>query len=122
MSPGLNSIIIYTLQKCTITLKTYTTLELNGNNKQEIPFITDIKSIKKDEYNITSKIYIVTVVMRLELIFASSLVSLFYGEGDLKETIKIGTLAGWDSDNPTSTWGGLIGFIIGRKWLKKNLI
>ncbi len=46
--------------------------------------------------------------------FAASLVSLFYGEGDLKETIKIGTLAGWDSDNPTATWGGLIGFMIGK--------
>ena len=46
MSRGLSLIIIYTLQKCTITLKTYTTLELNGN-KQEIPYITDIKSIKK---------------------------------------------------------------------------
>ena len=46
--------------------------------------------------------------------FAASLVSLFYGEGDLKETIKIGSLAGWDSDNPTATWGGLLGFMIGR--------
>ena len=40
--------------------------------------------------------------------------SLFYGEGDLKETIKIGTLAGWDSDNPTATWGGLLGFMLGK--------
>jgi hypothetical protein len=47
--------------------------------------------------------------------FASSLVSLFYGEGDLKETIKIGSLAGWDSDNPTATWGGLIGFMLGKE-------
>ena len=46
--------------------------------------------------------------------------SLFYGEGDLKETIKIGTLSGWDSDNPTSTWGGLIGFIIGREMIEKE--
>jgi len=45
--------------------------------------------------------------------FAASLVSLFYGEGDLKRTIQIGSLAGWDSDNPTATWGGLIGFLIG---------
>jgi hypothetical protein len=47
--------------------------------------------------------------------FAASLVSLFYGEGDLKETIKIGSLCGWDSDNPTATWGGLIGFLMGRE-------
>lgn len=31
------------------------------------------------------------------------MISLFYGEGDIKETIKIGALAGWDSDNPTAT-------------------
>ena len=47
--------------------------------------------------------------------FAASLVSLFYGEGDLKQTIKIGTLAGWDSDNPTATWGGLLGFMLGKR-------
>ena len=46
--------------------------------------------------------------------FASSLISYFYGKGDLKETIKIATLSGWDSDNPASTWGGLLGFIHGR--------
>ena len=47
------------------------------------------------------------------------MVSLFYGEGNLKETIKIGSLAGWDSDNPTATWGGLIGFMIGKKGIEK---
>lgn len=46
--------------------------------------------------------------------FGASMISLLYGEGDLKETIKIGTLAGWDSDNPTATWGGLLGFMIGK--------
>ncbi|MCA6078920.1 ADP-ribosylglycohydrolase family protein [Fulvivirga sedimenti] len=50
--------------------------------------------------------------------FGASLISLFYGEGDIKETIKIGTLAGWDSDNPTATWGGLLGFIYGKKGLE----
>ncbi|MBK1879268.1 ADP-ribosylglycohydrolase family protein [Pelagicoccus mobilis] len=45
--------------------------------------------------------------------FGASLVSLFYGEGDLKRTIQIGSLAGWDSDNPTATWAGLIGFMLG---------
>ena len=47
--------------------------------------------------------------------FGASMVSLFYGKGDLKETIKIGTLAGWDSDNPTATWGGLLGFMLGKE-------
>lgn len=51
--------------------------------------------------------------------FGASLVSLFYGEGDLKETIKIGALAGWDSDNPTATWGGLLGFMLGKEGVEQ---
>lgn len=46
--------------------------------------------------------------------FGASIVSLLYGEGDIKKTIQIGTLAGWDSDNPTATWGGLLGFLLGK--------
>lgn len=51
--------------------------------------------------------------------FAASLISLFYGEGDIKETIKIAVLAGWDADNPAATWGGLLGFTLGRDHLEK---
>jgi hypothetical protein len=51
--------------------------------------------------------------------FASSMISLFYGEGNIVETIKIGTLAGWDSDNPTATWGGLLGFMYGKEGIEK---
>ena len=51
--------------------------------------------------------------------FGASIVSLLYGEGDLKETIKIGALAGWDSDNPTATWGGLLGFMEGKNKVEK---
>ncbi len=51
--------------------------------------------------------------------FGASMVSLFYGEGDLKRTIQIGSLAGWDSDNPTATWAGLIGFMLGRSGVEK---
>jgi hypothetical protein len=46
--------------------------------------------------------------------FGAGIVSWLYGEGDIKETIKIGALAGWDSDNPTATWGGLLGFMLGK--------
>lgn len=46
--------------------------------------------------------------------FAASIVSLYYGEGDFLKTIKIGALMGWDSDNPTATWGGLLGFMLGK--------
>lgn len=51
--------------------------------------------------------------------FASSIVSLLYGEGDLKSTIQIGALAGWDADNPTATWGGLLGFLYGKDGIEK---
>lgn len=51
--------------------------------------------------------------------FGASIISLLYGEGDIKETIKIGALAGWDSDNPTATWGGLLGFMIGKDGIEK---
>ena len=51
--------------------------------------------------------------------FAASLVSLFYGEGDLPRTIRIGTLTGWDSDNPTATWGGLLGFLLGKEGVEQ---
>ena len=51
--------------------------------------------------------------------FGASIVSLFYGQGDFKETIKIATLCGWDSDNPASTWGGLLGFMYGKKQIQK---
>ena len=51
--------------------------------------------------------------------FGASIISLLYGEGDLKKTIQIGALAGWDSDNPTATWGGLLGFMKGKKEVEK---
>jgi len=51
--------------------------------------------------------------------FAASLVSLFYGEGDIVETVRIGSLAGWDSDNPTATWGGLYGFMLGKSGVEQ---
>ncbi|MGL1935381.1 MAG: ADP-ribosylglycohydrolase family protein [Fibrobacterales bacterium] len=47
--------------------------------------------------------------------FGASIVSLLYGEGDIVETIKIGALSGWDSDNPTATWGGMLGFMLGKE-------
>jgi len=52
--------------------------------------------------------------------FGASIVSLLYGEGDLKQTIQIGALAGWDSDNPTATWGGLLGFMLGKEAVEKT--
>ncbi len=50
--------------------------------------------------------------------FASSIVSLLYGEGNFKETVKIAVLAGWDSDNPAATWGGMLGFMYGRQGIE----
>jgi len=51
--------------------------------------------------------------------FGASLVSLLYGEGDYKRTVRIGALCGWDSDNPTATWGGLLGFMLGREGIEE---
>ena len=74
---------------------------------------------QKDGYDITSKNLYCNGCFAAGINFAASLVSLFYGEGDLKETIKIGALAGWDSDNPTATWGGLLGFMIGKEGIEE---
>jgi hypothetical protein len=73
-----------------------------------------------DGYDISSRNMYCNGCFAAGINFASSLVSLFYGEGDLKETIKIGALAGWDSDNPTATWGGLIGFMLGKEDVEKT--
>ena len=67
-----------------------------------------------DGYNLTSKELYCNACFAAGINYAASIVSLLYGEGDIIETIKIGALSGWDSDNPTSTWGGLIGFMIGK--------
>ena len=75
---------------------------------------------EEDGYDITSKNLYCNGCFAAGINFAASLVSLFYGEGDLKKTIKIGTLAGWDSDNPTATWGGLIGFMIGKEGIEET--
>ena len=69
----------------------------------------------KDGYNITSQNKYCNGCFAAGINYAASLVSLFYGEGDFKETIKIGALCGWDSDNPTATWGGLLGFMYGKE-------
>lgn len=73
-----------------------------------------------DGYQITSKNMYCNGCFAAGINFAASLVSLFYGEGDLKRTIKIGVLAGWDSDNPTATWGSLIGFMIGKDGIEET--
>ncbi len=73
-----------------------------------------------DGYNITSQNRYCNGCFAAGINFASSMISLFYGEGDFKETIKIGVLAGWDSDNPTATWGGLLGFMLGKDGIEKT--
>ena len=60
---------------------------------------------QKDGYDLTSRKMKCNACAAAGINFAASIISLFAGEGDLKETIKIGSLAGWDSDNPTATWG-----------------
>ena len=71
-----------------------------------------------DGYNMTSRNLYCNACFAAGINFASSIISLLYGEGDLVETIKIGALAGWDADNPTATWGGLLGFMYGKKGIE----
>ena len=68
-----------------------------------------------DGYTITSQELYCNGCFAAGINFAAGMVSWFYGEGGFKETIKIGSLMGWDSDNPTATWGGLLGFMYGKE-------
>jgi hypothetical protein len=72
-----------------------------------------------DGYDITSKNLYCNGCFASGINFAASLVSLFYGEGDFKETVKIAVLAGWDADNPAATWGGLLGFMHGKDGIEQ---
>lgn len=74
---------------------------------------------QEDGYDITSKNLYCNGCFASGINFAASIVSLLYGEGDIRETIKIGALAGWDSDNPTATWGGLLGFMLGKEGIEQ---
>jgi len=71
-----------------------------------------------DGYDITSRDMICNGCFASGINFAASIVSLLYGEGDYKQTVKIAVLAGWDSDNPAATWGGLLGFLLGKDALE----
>ncbi len=75
---------------------------------------------QQDGYDMTSRNLYCNGCYAAGINFAASLVSWFYGEGDFKQTIKIGSLAGWDSDNPTATWGGLLGFMLGKEGIEKT--
>jgi hypothetical protein len=74
---------------------------------------------QKDGYDITARESYCNGCFAAGINFAASIVSLLYGEGDIAETIKIGALAGWDSDNPTATWGGLLGFMLGKEGVER---
>jgi len=75
---------------------------------------------QEDGYTITSKNIFCNGCFVGGINYAASIVSLLYGEGDLKQTIKIGVLSGWDSDNPTATWGGLLGFMYGKEGVENT--
>ncbi len=52
--------------------------------------------------------------------FATGILALLYGEGDLRQTIRIGALSGWDSDNGTATMGGLLGVMLGTDGIRRQ--
>ena len=74
---------------------------------------------QRDGYDMTSRNLDCNGCFAAGINFAASIVSLLYGEGDFKETVKIAVLAGWDSDNPAATWGGLLGFMEGKAGIEK---
>jgi len=74
---------------------------------------------QSDGYDLSSRNLFCNGCFASGINFASSIVSLLYGEGDYKETVKIAVLAGWDSDNPAATWGGLLGFMNGKEGIER---
>jgi hypothetical protein len=74
---------------------------------------------QQDGYDMTARELPCNGCFAAGINFAASIVGLLYGEGDIVETIKIGALAGWDSDNPTATWGGLLGFMLGKEGVER---
>ena len=74
---------------------------------------------QQDGYDMTSREIFCNACFASGINFAASIVSLLYGEGDYRETVKIAVLAGWDSDNPAATWGGLLGFMAGKEGIEE---
>ena len=48
--------------------------------------------------------------------------ALLYGEGDFKDTVEIGILAGWDTDCNAATAGGLVGMVKGYSQLPADVM
>ena len=46
---------------------------------------------------------------------AAVVMALLYGGGDFDETVRIGTMAGWDTDCNAATAGGVLGIILGAR-------
>jgi hypothetical protein len=53
--------------------------------------------------------------------FASTLMALLYGGGDVVQTLTIACLAGWDADNNATTSAGLLGLIQGYEQLPRRI-
>jgi len=75
---------------------------------------------QKDGYDIPARNIYANGGFASGINFASSIISLLYGEGDYQRTVKIAVLCGWDSDNPAATWGGLLGFMHGIDGIEKS--
>lgn len=74
---------------------------------------------QQDGYHISAKQLYCNGCFAAGINFAASLISYFYGAGDMQQTLKIAVLAGWDSDNPAATWGGLYGLILGKNGIEQ---
>jgi hypothetical protein len=75
---------------------------------------------QRDGYDISSRGLYCNGCFASGINFAASIISLLYGEGDFQKTVKIAVLAGWDADNPAATWGGLLGFMLGKSGIEES--
>ena len=51
----------------------------------------------------------------------ATVMCLLYGQGDYKETVRVGVLAGWDCDCNPAIAGGILGVIYGRSGMPQDL-
>jgi len=75
---------------------------------------------QQDGYEVSAKALYCNGCFAAGINFAASLISYFYGAGDMQDTLKIAVLAGWDSDNPAATWGGLYGLMLGANGVEQQ--
>lgn len=120
---GIERLVVDAMGYLPSTSKAYDIVETVLTDYQSNPDKTNwerTRDLVADRYQINDDLYGFRYQAWFEssVNFGSAIVCLLYGEGDYRETVRIGTLTGWDSDNPTATMGGLIGLMLGADGLR----